>query len=177
MEIMDGPAIAAVEEFVHAGYPLDVEALLIVELDGPRCRGRPSDRSASKRSREIASSLVQSVAFGTGAAAVLGRAKGGISGGRPDLARLLLHGWDNPACAAAAGAQAHERDVGQIRSACRKRISRRRRQPASAYPLRCQSALANLRRPKNSAPKFSSYASKSAAFLPASTASVSKSAT
>jgi glycolate oxidase len=36
MEIMDGPAIAAVEEFVHAGYPLDVEALMIVELDGPR---------------------------------------------------------------------------------------------------------------------------------------------
>ncbi|HXX09573.1 MAG TPA: FAD-linked oxidase C-terminal domain-containing protein [Pseudolabrys sp.] len=35
MEIMDGPAIAAVEKFVHAGYPLDVEALLIVELDGP----------------------------------------------------------------------------------------------------------------------------------------------
>jgi glycolate dehydrogenase FAD-linked subunit len=35
MEIMDGPAIRATEEFVHAGYPLDVEALLIVELDGP----------------------------------------------------------------------------------------------------------------------------------------------
>ena len=35
MEIMDGPAIAAVEEYVHAGYPLDVEALMIVELDGP----------------------------------------------------------------------------------------------------------------------------------------------
>src|SRR5689334_19953082 len=35
MEIMDGPAIAAVEQFVHAGYPLNVEALLIVELDGP----------------------------------------------------------------------------------------------------------------------------------------------
>jgi glycolate oxidase len=35
MEIMDGPAIAAVEQFVHAGYPLDVEALMIVELDGP----------------------------------------------------------------------------------------------------------------------------------------------
>ncbi|HXW40130.1 MAG TPA: FAD-linked oxidase C-terminal domain-containing protein [Xanthobacteraceae bacterium] len=36
MEMMDGPAIRAAEEFVHAGYPLDVEALLIVELDGPR---------------------------------------------------------------------------------------------------------------------------------------------
>src|SRR5215831_4042965 len=35
MEMMDAPAIHAAEEFVHAGYPLDVEALLIVELDGP----------------------------------------------------------------------------------------------------------------------------------------------
>ena len=35
MEMMDRPAIHAVEEFVHANYPLDVEALLIVELDGP----------------------------------------------------------------------------------------------------------------------------------------------
>jgi len=35
MEMMDKPSVAAVEEFVHAGYPLDVEALLIVELDGP----------------------------------------------------------------------------------------------------------------------------------------------
>ena len=35
MEIMDKPAIAATEDFCHAGYPLDVEALLIVELDGP----------------------------------------------------------------------------------------------------------------------------------------------
>ena len=36
MEMMDRPAIHAVEEFVHAGYPLDVKALLIVELDGPQ---------------------------------------------------------------------------------------------------------------------------------------------
>jgi glycolate oxidase len=36
MEMMDRPAIHAAEDFVHAGYPLDVEALLIVELDGPQ---------------------------------------------------------------------------------------------------------------------------------------------
>ncbi len=36
MEMMDRPAIHAAEAFVHAGYPLDVEALLIVELDGPQ---------------------------------------------------------------------------------------------------------------------------------------------
>jgi glycolate oxidase len=35
MEMMDKPAIHATEAFVKAGYPLDVEALLIVELDGP----------------------------------------------------------------------------------------------------------------------------------------------
>jgi glycolate oxidase len=35
MEMMDRLAIHAAEEFVHAGYPLEVEALLIVELDGP----------------------------------------------------------------------------------------------------------------------------------------------
>jgi glycolate dehydrogenase FAD-linked subunit len=35
MEMMDRPAIHAAEDFVHAGYPLEVEALLIVELDGP----------------------------------------------------------------------------------------------------------------------------------------------
>ncbi|MGA8549981.1 MAG: FAD-linked oxidase C-terminal domain-containing protein [Stellaceae bacterium] len=34
MEMMDRPAIHAAEAFVKAGYPLDVEALLIVELDG-----------------------------------------------------------------------------------------------------------------------------------------------
>jgi glycolate oxidase len=34
MEMMDKPAIHAAEDFVKVGYPLDVEALLIVELDG-----------------------------------------------------------------------------------------------------------------------------------------------
>jgi glycolate oxidase len=36
MEMMDKPAIHAAEAFVRVGYPLDVEALLIVELDGPK---------------------------------------------------------------------------------------------------------------------------------------------
>jgi glycolate oxidase len=36
MEMMDRPAIHAAEAFVAVGYPLDVEALLIIELDGPQ---------------------------------------------------------------------------------------------------------------------------------------------
>jgi glycolate oxidase len=35
MELMDRPAIHAAEAYVAVGYPLDVDALLIVELDGP----------------------------------------------------------------------------------------------------------------------------------------------
>jgi glycolate oxidase len=35
LEMMDGPAIRACEDFIHAGYPVDAEALLICELDGP----------------------------------------------------------------------------------------------------------------------------------------------
>lgn len=34
MEFMDGPAIVACENFAKAGYPTDVEALLIVEVEG-----------------------------------------------------------------------------------------------------------------------------------------------
>jgi glycolate oxidase len=34
MEFMDKPAIAICEAFAHAGYPMDVEALLIIEVEG-----------------------------------------------------------------------------------------------------------------------------------------------
>ena len=34
IEMMDNPAIRAAEEFVHAGYPVEAEAILICELDG-----------------------------------------------------------------------------------------------------------------------------------------------
>lgn len=36
MEMMDRPAIHAAEDFVHVGYPLGAQALLIIELDGPK---------------------------------------------------------------------------------------------------------------------------------------------
>lgn len=35
MEMMDRPTIHAAEAFVNVGYPLDVAALLIIEVDGP----------------------------------------------------------------------------------------------------------------------------------------------
>ena len=44
MEMMDRPAIHAAEAFVHAGYPLDVEALLDRRARRAAGRGRPPDR-------------------------------------------------------------------------------------------------------------------------------------
>ncbi len=35
MELMDKATVHATEDFVHAGYPLDVDGLMIIELDGP----------------------------------------------------------------------------------------------------------------------------------------------
>jgi glycolate oxidase len=34
LEMMDNPAIRAAEDFVHAGYPVDANAILLCELDG-----------------------------------------------------------------------------------------------------------------------------------------------
>src|SRR5271163_989467 len=58
MEMMDRPAIHAAEAFVKVGYPLDVEALLIVELDGPPAEvehltGRVDEIAREHRATEI----------------------------------------------------------------------------------------------------------------------------
>ena len=61
LEFMDKPAIHACEAFAHAGYPLDAEALLIIEVEGSRPRSRTicSPRSpicASRSSRSACAS-------------------------------------------------------------------------------------------------------------------------
>ncbi len=140
MEMMDRPAIHAVEEFVHAGYPLDVEALLIVELDGPAAEVDHLLERVEAIARDCGSTDLPHLDLGGRAAPVLGRAQGGVPGGRAHLAGLLLHGRHDPARQAAAGAQAHARTVRAVRPARRQRVPRRRRQSASADPLRRQQA-------------------------------------
>ena len=177
MEMMDRPAIHAVEEFVHAGYPLDVEALLIVEVDGPQAEvdhliARIEDDRKSLPRRDL-----PRVALRGRAAAVLGRAQGGVSGGRTHLAGLLLHGRHHSARAAAAGAQAHARAVRTIRA----RASPMSSTPATAilHPLILYDANkpGELERTEKFGADILGFASKSAACSPASTASGWRSAT
>ncbi len=59
MEMMDRPAIHATEAFVHAGYPLDAEALLIVELDGPAVEVAYLRERVAEIARSVGANSVQ----------------------------------------------------------------------------------------------------------------------
>ena len=59
MEMMDKPAIIAAEDFIHAGYPMDCEALLIVELDGPQAEVDYLIGEVSKVAEDLGASSIR----------------------------------------------------------------------------------------------------------------------
>ena len=91
LEMMDNLSIRAAEDFIHAGYPVDAEAILLCELDGVEADvhddcARVSEVLAGRRHRS---------APGQGrsrARALLGGTQERLPGGRPYFAGLLLHG-------------------------------------------------------------------------------------
>ncbi len=109
MEMMDRPAIHAAEAFVHAGYPLDVEALLIIEPRRPQDRGGRADHARRDHRKRLRFGHAANLQLGSRAQPVLGRPQGRVPGRRPDLAGLSLHGRHHPARRAAEGAGAHPR--------------------------------------------------------------------
>ena len=138
--MMDKPAIHAAEAFVNAGYPLDVEALLIVELDGPavevdylieRVRAiaaRNAARASASRTSER-----ERLAFWAGRKSAF-PAVGRIS---PDY--YCMDGTI-PRRAAAARASRDGGPSQALRPTRRECLSCRRRQSASAHPVRRQRA-------------------------------------
>ena len=135
MEMMDRPAIHATEAYVGAGYPLDVEALLIVELDGPK--GEVDHligevEAIAKRCGSVYCRVSQSE---TERAAFWAGRKAAFPAVGTARARLSLHGRHDPAQAIAACADPHARDVGILRAQSRQCVPRRRRQPSPADPL------------------------------------------
>ena len=58
---------------------------------------RPPARARRRIAKACHASTLEGLGLGGGAADVLGRAQGGLPGGRPHLARLLLHGRHHPA--------------------------------------------------------------------------------
>ena len=154
MEMMDRPAIHAAEEFVHAGYPLDVEALLIVELDGPQVEvdhliarvvgdrhGQPA-----RTTLRISTSEAERLLFWAGR-------KAAFPAVGPHLAGLYLHGRHHPAASACRRCCSGMAELSaQARPARRQCLPCRRRQSASADPLRCQRPGRAGHAPRSSAP-------------------------
>ncbi|XQU69669.1 Glycolate oxidase subunit, FAD-linked [Cupriavidus sp. H18C1] len=136
LEMMDKPATAAVEEFVHAGYDLDAAAILLCESDGtPEEVAEEIERMsevlrASGATRiAVSQSEPERLRFWSGR-------KNAFPRRGPDLARLLLHGRHHPAQAHRHAAQAHRADGAQVRPALHQRLPCRRRQHAPADPVR-----------------------------------------
>src|SRR6185437_6097422 len=136
IEYMDRAATEVCEAFAGAGYPLDAEALLIVEVEGSEneigvllgrigncCEVRSENR-------------VDQLERGT-KRAHLGRAQGRVRSHWPYF-RLSLHGRRHSAQPAAARADAHKPDLRRAWPESCEHLPRRRRQSPPARSLRCQ---------------------------------------
>ena len=117
LEMMDKLAIQAAEDFVHAGYPRDAEAILLCELDGTNAEvseyimavrriltAQRRDRSAHRRRRSRTATVLEGTQIG-------------LPRRGSHLAGLLLHGRHHTAPPVAACAAPHQRVVGGIRIA------------------------------------------------------------
>ena len=141
LEMMDQPATRAVEQFVHADYPLDAAAVLLVESDGtPEEVAAEMAEITARAGREsgateirVSQDEAQRLLFWSGR-------KAAFPAVGPHLARLLLHRRHDPARRAAARAARDRGMVGRVRARVRERLPCRRRQPASAHPVRREQA-------------------------------------
>ena len=109
---MDRPAIHACEAFAHAGYPLDAEAMLIIEVEGSVAEqdfllGPHARRSA----RGFDPISLKRVASRRGVAGDLEGPQGRVRRGRADQPGLFVHGRHHPDQPAAGGAAA---DFGEM---------------------------------------------------------------
>ncbi len=99
LEMMDNLAIRAAEDFIHAGYPVDAEAIVLCELDGVEadvhddCVRRASGPGTGRRHRSTPGP-------GRGrAGAFLGRTQKRLSGRRAGCRRTIT-AWTAPSPAA-----------------------------------------------------------------------------
>ncbi len=135
IEMMDRLAIQACEEIVHAGYP-DCGAALIVELDGPAVEVR---RIPPRRSRHLRCERSDRDSGCRERCRTSPHLEGAQSGLRIDGAHqpeLLRPGRGHPPHPAARRPRGDRRALGNLRTTCRQRLPRRRRQPAPAGPVR-----------------------------------------
>ena len=97
LEMMDKPMTAAVEGFVHAGYDLEAEAILLCESDGtPEEVDEEIDRMLDVLTG-CGAYAPRSQQGRSAAPEVLERAQERVPGVGPHQPRLHVHGFDHPA--------------------------------------------------------------------------------
>ncbi len=134
IEFMDKPAIEVAEAYAHAGYPLNVEALLIVEVEGSEEEINRLLADIVEIAKAFHPRVVEASTSPEHSEKIWQGPQGRIRRHGPHL-RLLLHGRHDPAVAARRGAGPHRADLRRAPAEGRQRLSRRRRQPASPHPL------------------------------------------
>ena len=138
IEFMDKPAIAVCEAFAKAGYPLDVEALLIVEVEGSRGRDRPA---CSRDIVEIAKSFHPKVVEASTSAEHSARIWKGRKAAFGAIGRISDYYCMDGTIPLARLPEVLGADHADLRRAWPQggqRVPCRRRQPAPAHPLQCQ---------------------------------------
>ena len=137
IEYMDRPAIKVCEAFAHAGYPLDVEALLIVEVEG----SEPEIESLIARITAIAGRFAPQtirVSKSEAESAAIWKGRKAAFGAMGRIADYLCMDGVDPDRPPAGSAAAGERHLRRLRARGRQHLSRRRRQSASADPVQRQ---------------------------------------
>ena len=137
IEYMDKPAIHITENFAHAGYPLDVEAMLIVEVEG----GETEIAGDLAKITEIAKAYgVRTIRELMSAmeSAQIWKGRKSAFGATGRVADYICMDGTVPLGKLPDRAGAHRKDLRLVRPARRQRFPRRRRQHASARPLQLQ---------------------------------------
>ena len=130
IEFMDKPAIHVCEAFAKAGYPMEVEALLIVEVEGSQDEMADLLARITELVKPFAPKELRISQTRGAERRHLEGPQVGLRRHRPHL-RLLLHGRRDPARQAGRGAGRHLAHLRRAQPARRQHLPRRRRQPAS----------------------------------------------
>ena len=135
-EMLDGWTLRAVEAWVHAGFPLDSAAVLLIEVEGLReaveAAGRGDRRSLQPARRARSSRGARC----RGTRPALERPQKRLRRGRPPVAHLLRAGRRDPAHQAAANLARNRAHRQREWLRDRQYFSRRRRQSAPDYSVR-----------------------------------------
>ncbi len=137
MEMMDQASILATEAYQPCGYPKEAGSLVIVELDGTAAEvDHLIDRVSSIAREQGASTVKVSTSEAERLQFWQGRKNAFAAVGAIGPDYLCMDGTI-PRAELARVSDPHGRTRGRMRLARRQRVPRRRRQPASADPLRC----------------------------------------